>query len=641
MRLTLLCLILALAGPAAAPAAPPLVQAMQDVRADRWNEAWDHADEAGPVARDIVTWRWLRAGQGSFRDYVEFLDRNPDWPGLDRVRAEGEGKIPGHAEPDAVLAYFRDAPPVTGAGALRLVQAHAAKGNVGDAQAMAVLAWRTLALSEGAQVALLARFFDQLADHHVARLDEMLWQGHFVSARRILPLAPEGWEALAAARIALREQAPGVDVLIERVPGALKDDAGLAYERFLWRARKGRNDDAIDLLEERSTSAAALGRPASWAGWRRIFARQVLRAGDAGRAYRLAAQHHLTEGSDYADLEWLAGFVALRFLDRPETALTHFRAFEAAVETPISLGRAGYWEGRALEALGRDEEAQAAYAMGGAHQTSFYGLLAAEKAGMAMDPALIGNETYPDWRDAPWAESAVLRAALMFHEAGERNLMEWFLTHLAETAGPEGQRQLAGLALRLGESHVALRIAKVAAGQGNVMMAAYFPVTDLAEASHPVPAELVMSIARRESEFDPGVASGAGALGLMQLMPRTAEAMARKLEVTYSTKALTQDPAYNARLGGAYLAHLFEEFGPNPVLVAAAYNAGPSRAHRWVSDRGDPRSAGVDVVDWIEMIPFRETRNYVMRVAESLPVYGARLSGKTAPLRLSEELKAN
>ncbi|MGC9420428.1 MAG: transglycosylase SLT domain-containing protein [Rhodovulum sp.] len=641
MRLTFLVLVLALAVPLRGAAETPLVQAMADVRADRWNEAWDHADRAGPVARDIVTWRWLRAGEGRFGDYVEFLARNPDWPGLDRVRAEGEGKIPGHADPDAVLAYFRDAGPVTGAGALRLVQAHAARGETADAQAMAVLAWRTLALSEGAQVALLARFRTQLADHHAARVDEMLWQGHFVSARRVLPLAPEGWEALAAARIALREQAPGVDVLIERVPEALRGDAGLAYERFLWRARKGRNADAIDLMEERSSSAAALGRPGQWAGWRRVFARQVLREGDAKRAYGLAARHFLTGGEDYADLEWLAGFIALRFLDDADTALTHFRNFEAAVETPISLGRAGYWEGRALEALGRAEEAQAAYRMGGAHQTSFYGLLAAEKAGMAMDPALVGDETYPEWRDAPWAESSVLRAALMFHEAGERNLMEWFLTHLAETAGPEGQRQLAGLALRLGEPHVALRIAKVAAGQGNVMMAAYFPVTDLAEADHPVPAELVMAIARRESEFDPGVASGAGALGLMQLMPRTAQAMAEKLEVSYSTKALTRDPAYNARLGGAYLAQLIEEFGPNPVLVSAAYNAGPSRAHRWVAERGDPRSAGVDVVDWIEMIPFRETRNYVMRVAESLPVYRARLSGRTGVLRLSEELKAD
>jgi len=637
----LLFLFLALASPASAAEPDLLSQVMRQVRADNWAAAAALAEKAGPVASDIVLWRKLRAGEGEFGEYRDFLARNPDWPGLDRVRAEGEGKIPADADPDTVIGFFGTDRPSTGTGALRLVQAHSARGESGDAQAFAVLAWRTLALSEDAHTALLARFQRQLAPHHIARIDEMLWQGHYVSARRMLPLVPEGWEALLEARKALREQVPGVDLRIEAVPAALRDDPGLAYERFLWRARKGRNADAIALMEERSTSAAALGKPALWAGWRRIYARQLLRDGEAERAYRLASSHYLAEGSDFADLEWLAGFVALRFLDEPKTALSHFQRFEAAVQTPISLGRAGYWEGRAHEALGEPEKAKAAYLRGGVHQTSFYGLLAAEKAGLAMDPALLGQEIYPDWRDAPFATSSVLRAALMFQEAGERNLMEWFMTHLAETADTQGQRQLAGLALRLGEPHVALKIAKVAAGEGNIMMAAYFPVTDLAAGPHPVPTEWVMSIARRESEFDPVVVSGAGARGLMQLMPGTAQAMAARLNVSYIGAALTRDPEYNARLGGAYLAKLMEDFGPNPVLVAVAYNAGPSRAHAWVGDRGDPRSAGVDVIDWIEMIPFRETRNYVMRVTESLPVYRARLTGRPGPIRLSEELKAN
>ncbi|WP_074221679.1 lytic transglycosylase domain-containing protein [Rhodovulum sp. ES.010] len=639
MRLKALCLALALAAPADAEQAV-LATVMDAVRADRWEKAWDLADRTAPVARDIVTWRWLRAGQGDFEDYRAFLARNPDWPGLDRLRAEGEGKIPGGGASDAVIGYFGGKPPHTGTGALRLVQAHAARDEVGDAQAMAVLAWRTLVLSENARVAFLARFRDQLAPHHEARIDAMLWDGHFVSARRMLPLVPEGWEALVAAREALRKQAPGVDALIDTVPEALKDDPGLAYERFLWRARKGRNEDAIALLDARSGSADSLGRPEAWAGWRRVFARTVLSEFDPGLAYRLASRHHLATGSDYADLEWLSGFIALRFLDDPETALAHFVNFEASVRTPISLGRAGYWQGRALEALGRTQEARAAYVKGGAHQTSFYGLLAAERAGLTMDPALTGREALPDWRDAPWAEGSVVQAARLFHEAGERNLMEWFLTHLAETAGPEGQRQIAGLALELDEPHVAVRIAKVAARDGNVIMPAYFPVTELAAGDHPVPTELVLAIARRESEFDPAVGSGAGARGLMQLMPGTAQAMARKLGVEHSDAALLTDPDYNAELGAAYLAQLIAEFGANPVLVSVGYNAGPGRARRWSRVMGDPRAADVDVVDWIEMIPFRETRNYVMRVAESLPVYRARLTGDTAPLRLSEELKA-
>lgn len=643
MRPLLLSLVLTLAAPVFAQADTPLSRAMTQVRADNWQAARDQAAPAGQVALDIVEWRRLRAGEGSFEQYADFLSRNADWPGLDRVRARGEGTIPADADPATVRAFFRDARPLTGAGALRLVQAHAAQGNIGDAQALAVLAWRTLPLGSGAHVALLSRFGPALAPHHEARIDEMLWQGEGDEARRMLTLMPEGWTELAEARLALRALAPGVDTRIEAVPAALADHPGLAYERFLWRVRKDRTEDAIALMQDRSTSAEALGRPLEWANWRRIYARKLLREGAAARAYRLAAQHHIAAVSDYdyADLEWLAGYIALRHLDDPQTALTHFTRFEAVVETPISLSRGGYWRGRALEALGRAAEARAAYAAAAAHQTTFYGQLAAEKAGLPMDPALTGQETYPGWRDAPWANGSVLRAALMFHEAGERNLMEVFLTHLTETADVTGQRQLAGLALRLDEPHVALRLSKVAARDGNIMMGAYFPLTDLARADHPVPAELVLAIARRESEFDPVVVSGAGARGLMQVMPGTARAMAGKLDIAYSEGALTRDPEYNARLGGAYLAHLIEEFGPNPVLVAAAYNAGPSRAHRWVSERGDPRSAGVDVVDWIEMIPFRETRNYVMRVTESLAVYRARMSGQTEPPHLSDELKAD
>ncbi|TCP58685.1 soluble lytic murein transglycosylase [Rhodovulum bhavnagarense] len=643
MRTFIACLALALAADAAAAGDTPLARAMVELRADNWQAARAQAAPAGQVALDIVEWRRLRAGEGTFADYVAFLSRNGDWPGLDRLHMQAEGKIPPDVDPAAVLAFFANRRPVTGLGALRLVQAHAALGNSGDAQALAVLAWRTLPLGAEAHAAFLARFAPALSVHHEARIDAMLWAGEAAEVRRMLPLVAGGWAALADARLALRAGAAGVDALIAAVPASLADHPGLARERFLWRAQKGRAEDAIALIEAHSLSAETLGRPEEWANWRRIYARKLMREGEGARAYRLAARHHIPPGSDYAyaDLEWLAGFIALRQLDDPATALTHFTRFEAVVETPISLSRGGYWRGRALEAMGRPDEARAAYAGAAAHQTAFYGQLAAERAGLPMDPALAGGETYPGWRDAPWANGSVLRAALMFHEAGERNLVEWFLTHLADSADPIGQRKLAGLALRLDEPHIALRLAKLAAGDGNVMIDAYFPLSGLARADHPVATELVLAVARRESEFDPSVVSGAGARGLMQLMPGTAQAMAAKLGLAYSEAALTRDPDYNARLGAAYLAQLVEEFGPNPVLVAAAYNAGPSRARAWITERGDPRSAGVDVVDWIEMIPFRETRNYVMRVSESLAIYRARLSGRPEPLRLSAELKSD
>ncbi|MCX7644842.1 MAG: lytic transglycosylase domain-containing protein [Rhodobacteraceae bacterium] len=625
----------------AGPAAADLRAALRAAAAGDWEAARAEVRGEGPVAADIVEWHRLRAGDGTWAEYRDFLARRPDWPGLALLAQEGERKIPAGADPEAVIAYFAGRPPETGAGLLRLAEAYAARGLLGDAEASLVQGWRTLLLRAEDQAALLAAHGELLRPHHEARLDMLLWRGAELNARAMLPLVSEGWRKLALARIGLRAQADGVDGLIAAVPQALKDDPGLAFERFQWRARKGRNAEAAALALERSVSAEALGRPEAWASWRLVLARAALREGRPREAYRLAARHRLTEGADYAELEWFAGYVALRALGDPETALRHFRAFRVAVETPISLGRAGYWEGRALEALGDAEGARAAYEFGGEHQTSFYGLLAAEKAGLPMDATLAsGGRAFPDWRGAAFARSSVFEAAQLIRAAGDRLLFTRFLLHLAEPFDTTAYGQLTDWALSVGEHYTAVALAKQAAQRNIILPRAYFPVTGLAETDFGVPPELVLAIARRESEFNPEVVSSAGARGLMQVMPGTAEDMAKALGIPFSRERLTADPAYNARLGAAYLRELIGRFGPNPVLVAAAYNAGPSRPVRWIEEQGDPRSAGTDVIDWIEAIPFAETRSYVMRVTESLPIYRARLSGRTAPIRFSEELRA-
>jgi soluble lytic murein transglycosylase len=644
MTLRALLLLLAIASALALPAGPAsadLRAALRAAAAGDWEKARAEARGQGQVAADIVEWHRLRAGNGTWEDYRDFLARRPDWPGLALLAQEGERAIPPGADPAAVIAYFSNRAPETGAGLLRLAAAYAAQGMQGDAEASLIRGWRTLLLRAEDQAALLAAHGDLLRPHHEARLDMLLWRGAERNARAMLPLVGEGWRKLALARIGLREQADGVDALIAAVPQALRDDPGLAFERFQWRARKGRNAEAVELALERSASAGSLGRPEAWASWRLTLARWALREGRARDAYRLAARHHMTEGPDYAELEWFAGYVALSALGDPATALRHFRAFRVTVETPISLGRAGYWEGRALEAMGDAEGARAAYEFGGEHQTSFYGLLAAEKAGLPMDMSLAsGGREFPDWRGAAFVRSSVFEAAQLIRAAGDRLLFTRFLLHLAEPFDTTAYGQLSDWALSVGEHYTAVALAKQAAQRNIILPRAYFPVTGLAETDFGVPPELVLAIARRESEFNPEVVSSAGARGLMQVMPGTAEAMARTLGLEFAPERLTSDPAYNARLGAAYLRELIGRFGPNPVLVAAAYNAGPSRAARWIEERGDPRSAGTDVIDWIESIPFTETRTYVMRVAESLPIYRARLSGRTEPIRFSEELRA-
>jgi soluble lytic murein transglycosylase len=318
--------------------------------------------------------------------------------------------------------------------------------------------------------------------------------------------------------------------------------------------------------------------------------------------------------------------------------LRHFDRFESAVETPISLGRAGYWKGRAYEAAGDQAAAKSAYSQGAKYQSSFYGQLAAERAGIAADPRMAGAENFPDWRSGPYVNSPVFAAAILLQAAGQRSLAERFLVHLAETQTREGIAQMGDLALDLREPHIALMLSKQAARQGHEIFKTYFPLGFPDGIDAKIPKEFALSIARRESEFDPVVVSGAGARGLMQLMPGTAKDMSKRVGAQYSLSGLLTDPAYNARLGTAYLEVLSGRYDGNPILMAAAYNAGPSRADAWRKQYGDPRNSKIDVIDWIEGLPFRETRNYVMRVTESFAPYRARLSGKVAPITLSTEL---
>lgn len=647
MRLLLLISLMFFAGTHGAVSAEPSLRAsalaagLAAVSDKDWTAAVTASATAGPEGRDVIEWHRLRAGgQAGFDAYLAFLERRPDWPGLSLLRVRGETAIPKDAAPETVLRYFDGRVPETGIGVLRLVRAHAALGHDGDAEALAVLAWRSRTLTADVERLLLKDYGEMLKEHHTARLDDLLWRGRHSAARRMLPRVSDGWKKLAEARIALAKRAAGVDDKIAAVPKALQDDPGLAYERFNWRARKGLGDSAIELAVARSTGPDALGRPAKWANWRRIYARRLMRDGKPAEAYRLASQHYLIDGSNFADLEWLSGFIALRMLDDPELALLHFDRFRESVATPISLGRAGYWQGRAYAAMGDTERASAAYALGAQHQTSFYGQLAAEAAGLATEAALAGKEVFPPLSETPIAQNSVYAAAILLLEAGDLNLAERFLTHLSESLPREQAGSLANAMIARGEPHLALMIAKRKAREAVVLPRAYFPLSEGVSGNETVPRALALSIARRESEFDPVVISPAGARGLMQVMPGTAKDVAGELGIPYDRDALTADPAYNVQLGTAYLAGLIEIFGPAPVLVSAGYNAGPGRSVDWVEARGDPRSAGVDIVDWIEMVPFRETRNYVMRVAESIWVYEMRLTGSAPKQSFTEMLRA-
>lgn len=618
--------------PGGGGASEGVAAAFDALRNGSFLDALDAAERAGIVARDVIEWARLREGLGTFQEALAFLRRRPDWPGLPRLRSRNEELLPRPHNPDmaeSVLAFLGEDPPVTGEGVVALVEAYRILGRDGDAKAQAALAWLTRPLGPEAERSLLAWYANELGKLDDERMDAMFWAGSETALRRAMARAPESDAArLAAARLAARSG---------RSPDAATEDGGIAHFRFERLLTQDR-DAATELLLTRSVSAEGLVEPGAWARERRILARRLMGAGEMERAYAVASSHWLTAGADYAELEWLSGYLSLRFRDQPQTALLHFQRFREAVATPISLGRAGYWIGRAYAALDQPELADEAYRFGARYQTSFYGLLAAEEAGVPLDPLLTGAEPFPHFSEAGFRDSSVFEAALLLQAAGERDLSERFFTHLVEGLDREEAGALGDLVLALGEPHIAVRIAKRAAEAGITIPQAYYPVIELGVENMPVPAELALAIARRESEFDPGVASGVGARGLMQLMPGTARDVAGALDIAYSPTRLFSDPSYNATLGTAYLAGLIERFGNNPILVAAGYNAGPGRPLQWIRERGDPRTSDVDVIEWIELIPFDETRNYVMRVAESLPVYRARLTGETAPVTLSREI---
>ena len=637
--MAILMTIFALVVPAEAQRPRPLGWAMDAVRSGNWDAAARLAERDGPVAADVVEWHRLRAGRGTHAEAREFLKRRPDWPGEAYLRRQTEEAVIGQSDAD-VLAFFAGMAPQTPRGVLAHASALINNDQRGEAEANLVLAWRTMPMNSTSQALFIEAHGKLLSPHHSARLEEMLWQREHAEARQMFDLVSKADRDLAETRIALQKLDSDVNVKIDALPASKAKDPGLAHDRFEWRMRKGFRDEAKELMLARSTSAAALGQPPAWSNRRRALARDEMRNGDAKTAYRLASQHFLLDGSDYADLEWLSGYIALRFLKDPAKALSHFQKHDSAVASPISQGRAGYWQGRALEAMGDAEGAKKAYAMGAKYQTSFYGLLAAERGGIPFDEKLKVKAPTQDWRKSPLARAPLFEAGLLLQASGEYSLAERFWTHLAEQLVPEDVALLGQAAIDAGRPHLAVMIGKRAAQRGLEVPAPYYPLHSLVKMDLPMAPEMTLAIARRESEFDPQVQSGVGARGLMQVMPATAKDVARDLGISsqHTTDRLTADPDYNARIGAAYLSQMAGLFDGNVAMMSAAYNAGPSRPRRWMKDYGDPRKGEIDIVDWVEMIPFRETQNYVMRVTESLPVYRARLGVEPLPIPFSEEL---
>jgi soluble lytic murein transglycosylase len=550
------------------------------------------------------------------------------WPVGTALRKNSERALyRENPDPRTVVAAFSGTAPQTFEGVVLLARAYAALGEIKAARTVLSPFWRTEKL-DASEEALIIREFSAIipvADHRF-RMERMFYAERINSASRVAELA--GAKPLADAWAASIRGEKTTSKLLEAVPSNLRS-AGYAFAEARYLRRQKKFSQAAAVMLKAPTDRASLVDPDTWWIERRVLSRELVDHGDMKTAYRIVAAHAAESPANVVDAEFHAGWYALRGLNDAKAGAKHFARIAEIAEGPISKSRAFYWLGRAAEA-GGPGDAKSYYQKAAAHGTTFYGQLAAERIG-----GIALNVSYP-------APSAADRANFERREAVKsiRRLEQCGYPELADTlyrelagdlASPGELALLALMAEKRGNHFLALKVGKIAAAGG----------VDIGALSHPVGAipasanisgagkALAYAIARQESEFNVGAVSGAGARGLLQLLPGTARDVARKAGITYSKDRLTTDAGYNATLGAAFLGDQLGRFDGSYVLTFAGYNAGPRRAQEWVKRYGDPRGKDVDtVVDWIERIPFTETRSYVQRVMENYQVYKMRLSGK-------------
>jgi soluble lytic murein transglycosylase len=628
------------------------VRAFEAARTSDWTNARGLAAQGqSALARRLVEWRYaLDKNSGASFAEIDAVLKDTDsktsggaWPqrGTLHVRAEA-AMDPAMAAGD-VIAWFGARTPSSAIGRIRLGEALLASGEKTRGCAHIRQGWTEGSFEPGVEQAILDKDASCLTpESDQARMDALLWRGEIGAAKRQLARLDGAAVDIANARITLyasgwqRSGQPALD----KVRDAADPNLLFDWSRALRQA--DRAGEAHEMLLRIAPAVLVRAHAARWWQESSIQARDALTAGQPRQALQIVQHAGFTAGDQYADQQFLGGFIALRFLKDPATALTAFQRLEAGVARPISKSRAFYWQGRSLEAMGQSADAVARYRLAANYPETFYGQLA--QARIEPAPVLRLSNTAVEAAGAAEVEADPLMApAKLLAELGQAASLRAFVERMAELhPAPARLKRMMILLKDWGYPEIALRLAKTASYAGAYLPDYSHPVIALpaypGPGAAPDPA-LVLGLIRQETEFDPYAVSSAGARGLMQMMPASAKLAAKQAGLPYRPEALLSDTSYNMQLGMTeYRGHL-DRYNGSYVLAAASYNAGPNNAKKWVAAYGDPRAA-TDPIDWIEQIPFGETRNYVQRVLENMEVYRVRLAGKDAPLRIAADLYA-
>ena len=611
---------------------------------------WSSAEKTAKKARDksiynFIRWKHLltTGNQLAFYEYKKFIELNPKYPRINRIKYLAEHKMAAKdLSANFIIEWFKQNPPLSGFGKIALGRAFLEKGETRKGVELIKEGWINADLSRSDMKFFNKKFKKILnSSDYIKRADYLAYENKYWDLKRMLRYLPKDYQLLYTARQLLMSRSYGVDAAISKVPKKFKNDHGLNYDRLKWRRKRGRVDGSLEILLKIKNTKEYMVRPDKWWVERGIIGRSLIYKKKYETAYKIVSNHALTEGPEYAEAEWMSGWIALSFLKDPILAENHFKNFYNNVGYPISLSRGAYWLGRTYEKIGMKELATQWYSESSKYLTTYYGQLSHLKINPNKEIEL--NELMEVDKDyaEKFYKKDIVKVVHLLDELNKDKYTKHLLRGLAIDNVDMGSEVLAAkLASDISRFDFAIQIAKIASYEKRFHNKYNYPIISTPKVinGRKIPeSAFILSIIRQESEFDTSAHSHAGAQGLMQLMTYTAKVVAKQAKLPYSKSKLTSDPEYNVNLGSHYIAGLILEYDGAYPFAIAAYNAGPKRVRYWKKINKNPQKGQIDYVDWIELIKFKETRNYVQRVLENYNVYRYILEQK--PIKLKDFFK--